>query len=330
VKFTYNLKFWLQSVILFYASYFRKDISMGSSVSCTRNTKVIETAFVKQEKSERKIEDCTETVKSSSHCLKSDPIEAPPSNNSSAPPPCNPIEAPPSNNILVPPLGDQIEAPTLNDIVAPPPAPSVTMSTSNKQKENGDDKDAGTENSKDKGEAENGEKKVENEWMTDEELEEFRKKTFDYLRDTANEVVALKTRHQSGGAFVTKIYNATIRFMQSYFALKKTVRENIHKFRKDIAELMMETKYFNLSCEIVMYIYKNGWCGEDGKEERSKTIPLTNSLITLLNFSDGCDEYAIGLANEPGFLDTLKQILGDSLPKYFAKEGEPKLSVSGI
>jgi hypothetical protein len=110
--------------------------------------------------------------------------------------------------------------------------------------------------------------------------------------------------------------------------LEKADRVNIDKFRKDIAKLMIETKYFNLSCEIVMYTYMNGWRNEDGIEEENMTVPLKASLQTLQNFSDCSDEYAIGLANAPGLLDTLKQIIGDSLPKYLAKEGEPKPLVS--
>ncbi|XP_060590789.1 uncharacterized protein LOC132745820 [Ruditapes philippinarum] len=281
---------------------------MCSSVSGTGNTKVTETELQKQEKSERNIEEYTEIAQSPSHCLESVTIAASTSKGIESPPP-----------------DDHFEAPPTNDIITPSPAHSITMSNLNKQQEIGDDKNTEIDKSTDKEDAGVGGKKVENEWMTDKELEEFRQETFDDLRETAEAVVALLTRHQKGGAFVDEIYDAALVFDEAYYELEKTSRENIIKFRKDIAELMIETKYFKLSCEIVMHTYMNGWRSEEGNEEESKTVPLIRSLDTLCNFSDCCDEYAIGLANEPGFLDTLIQVLRESLPKYFAKEGEPKL-----
>ncbi|XP_060569404.1 uncharacterized protein LOC132727835, partial [Ruditapes philippinarum] len=290
---------------------------MGSSVSCTGNTNFIKTELEKKERSERKTEECTEKDESSSHCLKIDPIEAPP-----------------SKGIVSTLPGDHFEAPPTNDILTPPPAPFITKLTLNKQKDIVGDKDNGTDKSTDIEEAGIREQKIDNEsmtnevtneeqeWMTDEELKEL-----DNLRNTAEKVLALQIQQQR--AFVTEIYNAPNIFFNSYYALKKADRITLHKFRKEIAKLMMETKYINLSCEIVMNTYRNGWRNEDGNEDESMTVPLTVSLLTLHNFSDCSDEYAIGLAKAPGLLDTLKRILGDSLPKYLVKEGEgPKLTES--
>ena len=269
---------------------------MGSTVSCTSNTKVNETVLQKQDKSKP----CIEVSKSSS----AQQLQT------------NHSKASPSKNIVTPP-------PTHNSTMA---SNQTSKEALNKEKEVIDDKDAGTEKSKTEDEG----KKEKSELMTDEEIEEFRTKTFDYLRETATAVVSLQPQHDKGGEFVTKIRNASLKFMQSYFALKKTVRENIHKFRRDLAVLMMETKYFNLSCEIVMYTYKNGWRLDNGTDDQKKYIPLSNSMVTLLNFSDGCDDFAIALANEPGFLETLKQILKDFVPKYFGNGEESKLVVSEV
>ena len=164
--------------------------------------------------------------------------------------------------------------------------------------------------------------------MTDEELEQFRRETFYNLRATAIEVVQLETRYAEGGEFVAEINNAADIFNDSFDMLEKTGRANIEKFRRDIAQLMMETKYFSLSCEIVMYSCKKRWHIEVGKENKEKL--LANCMETLLNFSDSSDEFAIALAKESGFVETVKQILEDFLPKYFAEGKGSELEVNGF
>ncbi|XP_053381903.1 uncharacterized protein LOC123539906 [Mercenaria mercenaria] len=182
-----------------------------------------------------------------------------------------------------------------------------------------DDKDREQENVKTQSE----EKVAELELMTVEEIAEFKQETFDNLRSTANEVVALQTRQAEGGEYAEKIRNSTRRFRQSYFALKRTVLEEIIKFRKEIAKIMIETKFFNLSCEIIMNTYKNGWQLEDGKQNDEKYIPLSNSMVTLLNFSDCSDEYDIAMANEPGFVELIKQILEDTQQRHLGRVESP-------
>lgn len=188
-----------------------------------------------------------------------------------------------------------------------------------------DEKDIGTE--KDEGEEKENEKTPQEKLMTDEELKKFKQKTFDYLHSSAKEVLGLEKYREEGGEYVVKIRNVTIRFMQSYFALKRTKLEEINKFRLAIAEIMIETKYLNLMFELVMYTYKNGWQDENGQKNDKKFTPLTNCILTLLNFSDCSDSLAIAMANEPGFIELMKQILEDMRDRHLEK-AEPKLKPS--
>lgn len=188
-----------------------------------------------------------------------------------------------------------------------------------------DDKDTDTEKYKTETKTPEKEKKIE-ELMSDEELTEFREKTFDYLRKTANEVLALENYQSENGEYVVKIRNATLRVMQSYFALKKTVLEEINKFRLDIANIIIETKFLNLIFELVENTYKSGWENEDGSDNDKKYIPLSNTMVTLLNFSDCSDNLAIAMANEPGFIELLKKIILDAQDRHLEKV-EPKLKV---
>ncbi|XP_053382962.1 uncharacterized protein LOC123539905 isoform X2 [Mercenaria mercenaria] len=270
---------------------------MGSAVSCTSKSKVTESAFEKHSKP-KNMEDNTE--------INSHPPQPPPLNNTDSHPP----QAP---GAIVSLENESEKSKTEQD----------SRGIENEKKIDDDDKDAGTEKNQGNAKTQSEEKVAELELMTDEEIAEFKQKTFDHLRSTANEVVALETRQAEGGEYVVKIRNSTIRFLQSYFALKRTVLEEISKFREEIAKIMIETKFFNLSCEIIMKTYKNGWQLEDGKQNDKKYIPLSNSMVTLLNFSDGSDELAVAMANEPGFVELIKQILDDTQQRHLGKVEPP-------
>ncbi|XP_053382963.1 uncharacterized protein LOC128549690 [Mercenaria mercenaria] len=278
---------------------------MGSAVSCTSNSKVTESEFEKHSTSE-KMEDSSE--------INSHPPQSPPLNNIDTHPP----QAP---GAIVALDNESEKSKTEQD----------SRGIEKEKKLDDDDKDAGTEKNQENAKTQGGEKVAELELMTDEEIAEFKQKSFDYLRSRANEVVALKTRQAEGGEYVVKIRNCIRKFDESFSALRRTVLEEIIKFREDIAKIMIETKFFNLSCEIIMNTYKNGWQLEDGKQNDKKYIPLLESILNLVNFSDGSDELAIAAANEPGFVELIKQILEDTQQRHLGKVEPPlKQSEEGL
>ncbi|XP_060595653.1 uncharacterized protein LOC132749773 [Ruditapes philippinarum] len=174
------------------------------------------------------------------------------------------------------------------------------------------------------GEDEDEEKSKKKVPYTDEELAEFKKSKYEFLRNTVTEVFALDNYQNEGGVYDKSIRNACIRFFNSYVSLKRASREEIYKYRVECADIMIETKIVDLFCDIIAYTYKNGWVDEEGKKNDLKYAPLSKSLLILLNFSDCSDALTVYLSNKEGFLELMTDILNGYRDRHL-KVIEPPL-----
>lgn len=212
-------------------------------------------------------------------------------------------------------------------VVTEPLAQSPDKSQLEDKKRVDDDKDAVAENHKEIHETTSIEKKVELEPMTQDELAEFKQKTFDYLSNTAEEMLALESYRNENGEYTVNIRNACLKFVQSYFALKRTDLEEVVKYRLEVAQILINTKFIDLISEIILYTYTNGWFLEDGKKNNKKFNPISYSLVTLLNYSDCSDDLTVAIANQPGLAEMFVTIINNAQRRHLGHE-EPPLQVS--
>lgn len=162
--------------------------------------------------------------------------------------------------------------------------------------------------------------------LTPEEIAAFREEKYKHLNDTVAEINTLPEIYKDG-YFVVKVRNACLRFCNSYFVLKQAGagnREDIVSFREGVADIMVKTKFINILCEVVIKTYETGWYNSEGKLDDKKQVPLANSMLSLLNYSDCSDAVAEEIAVYPGFLETLKKIQVDFRDSHLNEELEQK------
>lgn len=212
--------------------------------------------------------------------------------------------------------------PSTTLVVTEPSAqsPDKTKGDGKKRVDDDKDKDAVAENHKANAE-------VELEPMTQDELAEFKQNTFDYLRNTAEEILALESYRNENGEYVMKIRNACLKFGQCYFALKRTDLEEIVKYRLEVTQILINTKFIDLISEIILYTYTHGWFLEDGNKNDKKYNPLKHSLVILLNYSDGSDDLTVAIANQPGLAEMFVTFISNAQGRHLGHE-EPPLHVS--
>ncbi|XP_052762133.1 uncharacterized protein LOC128204768 [Mya arenaria] len=226
--------------------------------------------------------------------------------------------------------GDTLKADEMEDENSKPKEREVDRTKNEVESDVSDDGD--DDGDDDDGDAEEGEgdgkkKKKKKLKLTAEELKELKDRTYGFLRKTVEEVMEIEERVNEDGYFAMKIRNAFLRCNQSYFSCKRTTLEDRVQYRLEIADILIETKFYEICCETLIKTYPKGWNDAEGKSDTKKYAPLVNGMLSLCNFTDQSEPLRMAVADYPAFLETLKQALEDYAPRH-KLEQEPPLSVS--
>ncbi|KAL3892318.1 hypothetical protein ACJMK2_004534, partial [Sinanodonta woodiana] len=102
-------------------------------------------------------------------------------------------------------------------------------------------------------------------------------------------------------------------FFEAYFSFRKIKKKEtydvIRKYQCKAGQSLSKSKSISVLCKVIMECLKKGYRNEDGKTDTHKFTVLTESLLTLMNYSDCTPEVTKDIAGEPNFLETIKENL---------------------
>lgn len=119
---------------------------------------------------------------------------------------------------------------------------------------------------------------------------------------------------KENGEFYIETSRAFYMYHKAFFQLnyvKNATKDDLEKFRKDIAQVTLDTKFFHAVADLTQTLYKLG-------------LRLTQEMFYCLFFtycqSYSSVEFVEGVVRAPGFLETVKQILIDHKQEFLEEE----------
>ncbi|KAL3892367.1 hypothetical protein ACJMK2_004578 [Sinanodonta woodiana] len=108
-------------------------------------------------------------------------------------------------------------------------------------------------------------------------------------------------------------------FFQAYFSFKKINNlsyDLIQKCQCEAGQSLSKSRSISVVCKVVMEGLKMGYRDKAGKLDTHQFKVISESLHTLVNYSDCTPEVTYDIAGEPNFLETMKEILTEVLPNH--------------
>lgn len=156
---------------------------------------------------------------------------------------------------------------------------------------------------------------------TREEIEAMKKEVISIIETHISQMKDVDWLDENG-KYVEGASKLVHGFSLSYFALKSGTLEDMIESRRQIANVCLQTDILTKVCGIVIDIYPKGWATEDKKTDLNIWNVLKNALLFILNFSDASHPFAERIANTPGFLEMIRQILIESVEPHL-KQDQP-------
>ena len=182
----------------------------------------------------------------------------------------------------------------------------------------GDDDASGDDENEDTGKGDGGSEKTKKKKkkvkrFTEEELEKYKTNTMEFLKETVKEVMGLPLdeRFNEQSHMHRIIRNSFIRFQKAYFGINRASLEEIVAFRQAVAELMVETRYYDVCCECLVRTlrYTPTDDFQNGTVDAKLYSPLINAQLVIMNFTDCSETLRVAVAKFMGYLEAYKGFL---------------------
>lgn len=157
-----------------------------------------------------------------------------------------------------------------------------------------------------------GEEKVskeEHEAYTDQQIQAIKTKTLKSLETNLAILSDIEGHLTENGTFDGTLKKATFNLQKCHFALKKASLDIYNKFKTEQGSVIAELGGVKTICDVVVYCLRKGYYGETDKLIQSVWIPLVNSAIVLLNFTDSNPKFVHLLVEHTDFLPQVCETL---------------------
>ena len=107
-----------------------------------------------------------------------------------------------------------------------------------------------------------------------------------------------------------------------YFSLgiKRYSKENVYKFRKDVAHAMFENGVIKLICDLTSESFqKRLFLAEDGNTVKSEWNVLMKFLNNMLNYTNVSEEWKHYVGSHPTLLKAMRDFIVEKQPPHIEK-----------
>ena len=165
------------------------------------------------------------------------------------------------------------------------------------------------------------EKKKEQPPLTREEIEMLKTEILTIMETHVN---AMKDKEwtDEDGKYTQEARKALYGFSVSYFALKNANLADMIESRRQIAQVVLNSDVLTKVCGVMIDVYPKGWANEEKKTDLAVWRPFSCAFLFILNYSDASHDFAVRVANMPGFLEMIRRILAESIEAHL-KQDQP-------
>ncbi|XP_061166315.1 uncharacterized protein LOC133175222 [Saccostrea echinata] len=162
---------------------------------------------------------------------------------------------------------------------------------------------------KDSNESQKEETEEKNKKLTEEEIQAIKTKTMKSIKTNLEILSDLEGHLNEKGTFNQAFKSATFQLQKCHFALSKTSLEINVAFKQEQGAVFVELGGVKTVCDVIVYCVRKGYYTEDSKLIQGIWIPLVNSAIVMINFTDINPNFAHLLVEHGEFLPQICEAL---------------------
>ncbi|XP_062588039.1 uncharacterized protein LOC134249708 [Saccostrea cucullata] len=148
-----------------------------------------------------------------------------------------------------------------------------------------------------------------NKKLTEEEIQAIKTKTLKSIQTNLEILSDIEGHLNEKGTFNQAFKGATFQLQKCHFALNKTSLEINDAFKQEQGAVFVELGGVKTVCDVIVYCERRGYYMEDGKLIQGIWIPLINSAIVMINFTDINPNFAHLLVEHGDFLPQICEAL---------------------
>ncbi|KAL3892321.1 hypothetical protein ACJMK2_004537 [Sinanodonta woodiana] len=149
------------------------------------------------------------------------------------------------------------------------------------------------------------------------DIETKREKIIKDLKKAIDNVKKIPVLQKENGEWDEDLLNSISIFFETYFSFEKIIASQydlIQKYQHEAGQSLSES--ISVICKVIMKGLEMGYRDKAGKLDTHQFKVLSQSLHTLVNYSDCTPKVTKDIAGEPNFLETIKGTLTKFCPDH--------------